>query len=49
MFINDLDADPLREEITMMAGELEVPRDPTETAERWLSLEQLLVELEDSS
>lgn len=49
MFVDNLDADPLREEITMMAGELEVPQDRTETSERWLGLERLVVELEDSS
>jgi len=49
MFIDNLDGDPLREEITMMAGELEVPREPKETTQRWTDLERLIVELENTA
>lgn len=45
MFIPGLDSDPLREEITMVAGQLEMPLDKHRAAELWQKLGDLLLEL----
>jgi hypothetical protein len=45
MFVPDLDRDALREEITMYAGELEVPKRQPAAQDRWKQIEQLVAEL----
>jgi hypothetical protein len=45
MFIPHLDDDPLCEEITMIAGELEDERPPDEKTALWQKLEQTIQEL----
>jgi hypothetical protein len=45
MFIPDLDKDPLSEEITTIAGELESPASPAKQAQLWAALEKAVEEL----